>query len=240
MGRVCRGEVMKKSAAVLGAVLLGGCSTLQGQPTPVLDMTALEKDVRENYKPQDAIREYYERSAEKQVAYRDRVLFLYLAAVDSRYSNFVSALTSQRKYGNSLLSIAGLYTAALASVTSGGVATGFAAASTFTQGSQGALNKDLFYEQTLPALINLMDSERAKVRAQIFQRLADERNNGKIYGLAEALADVARYEQAASVERAVAKLVSQSSTQLAEQEKAVEEAYDALSVAPPPEGVVDP
>ena len=240
---------MKTNAVLLSTFLLGGCASLQGLPTPVLEMTPTVNLVRASYGPATVLRAYAgqycagtstgtpdplkgERcidTASKRDAYRDEVLFSYLAAIDARYSNFITGMTSERKYGNSLLSITGLYTAALASVTSGVTATGFATASAFAQGSQGKLNKDLFYEQTLPALINMMDAERAKVRTQILKRLADDRAGKVAYLLPEVLGDVARYEEAASVERAVAKLISQSALSLEKEEKKEDDAQNALS-----------
>lgn len=161
-------------------------------------------------------------SVAKKRSYRDEVLFTYLAAIDARYRNFISGITSQRKAGNSQLSLMALYTSALASVASGGLATGFSASSTFLQGAQGKLNKDLFYEQTMPSLIALMDAERANIRASILKKLVSDRNSGNItYSMAEALMDIGRYEDAASIEKAVAAL-SQQASQALEVAKKVE------------------
>lgn len=130
-----------------------------------------------------------------------------------------------------MLSVLGLYTSALASVSSGGLATGFAASSTFLQGSQGKLNKDLFYEQTMPALINLMNAERVNTRASIMAKVTRDRLSTSItYSLPEALMDIARYEEAASIEKAVATLVQQASQKLTDAQEN-EEAVDKLRAA---------
>ncbi|MXP10229.1 hypothetical protein [Pseudoblastomonas halimionae] len=246
---------MKNAVLIATSSMLAGCATLQGQPTPVVDMDSLATVVREIYAPATVIRTYngefctgtppvsdgfieytektnswYGRNDEvtRQVkgrcitgtqpkkAYRDEVLFTYLAAADARYVNFKASITSQRKYGNALMSVVGLYTSALASVASGGLATGFAASSTFVQGSQGSLNKDLFYEQTLPALINIMEAERTSVRNEINLRILRDRatSDAITYTLAEVLTDIGRYENAASIEKAVATLTQRAAQEL--------------------------
>ncbi|MDC0886985.1 hypothetical protein OAS19_04260 [Altererythrobacter sp.] len=226
-------------------VMLGGCSTLQGRPSPVVDMTKLANYTQDNYAPyivlptyssqfcqgmtgqadgskfkirnglaNNALKEVPNRcirsNAEKR-SYRDEVLFTYISAVDARYRNFIMAISSQKKYGGALASTLGLYTSALASVASGDLATGFAASSTFMQGARGQLDKDLFYEQTLPALINLMEADRSRVRTSILEKLkADTGSTAITYGMAEAMSDISRYEDAASIEKAVASLVRQA------------------------------
>ena len=219
---------MKNRFLVCTVFVLSGCSTLQGRPTPVLDMTELQKTTQDLYSPDQALRQYATLSSDRKRTYRDEVLFTYLAAIDAKYRNFVIGLTSQNKSGNALASLFGLYTSALASVSSGYWATGFAASSTFFQGAQGAMNKELFYEQTLPAMINLMEAERTRVRTDILRKLATDRvaENAITYTLAEALMDAGRYEDAASVEKAVAILAQQAAQSLTTAENAEREAEE--------------
>lgn len=237
---------MKKSTIILLSLAITGCSTLQGQPTPIVDMKTALAMVENNYPPSEVVRIYngqyckddppgadldtrkglrcVDTVAERR-AYRDEVLFTYMRAVNSRYDNFISAISSERKFGNSYLSVLGLYASTLASVSTGYLATGFAASSTFLQGSQGKLNEELFYKQTLPAMINLMDAERTIVRTDILTKLDKDQDPNTIsYGLAEALVDIDRYEDAASVERAVAKLVQKASQALTDAEDAEDKA----------------
>ncbi|WP_095011398.1 hypothetical protein [Tsuneonella mangrovi] len=191
-------------------------------------------------KPDETLEKYSKlNDANKERAYRDQVLFTYMAAIDARYRNFIAGLSSQRKGGNALLSTFALYTSALASVTTGDTATGFATSSTFLQGTQGQLNKELFYEQSLPAIIALMESERAKVRAQILTNLKIDRAKTNVeYGLSEAFVDIGKYEDAASVEKAVARLVQQASQKLTSAEynedNAIKGLYEAREKAEQP------
>jgi len=219
---------MKRAILILSALSVSGCSTLQGRPSPVIDMTSIQNAVRDDYSPETVMREYATLSRDRKRAYRDEVLFIYLAAIDARYRNFVLGLTEQSKSGNSVASLFGLYTSALASVSSGSLATAFATSSTFFQGAKGALNKDLFYEQALPSLINLMEAERARIRSDILNNLAEDRTskNAITYTLAEALMDAGRYEDAASVEKAVAELAKQAAQSLSAAEKDEREARD--------------
>jgi hypothetical protein len=213
---------MRNTALLFAALLVSGCSTLQGRPSPVLNMDKLQKTTQDLYSPDTAMKTYATLSVDRKRTYRNEVLFSYLAAIDAKYRNFVTGLTSQNKSGNALASLFGLYTSALASVSSGHWATGFATSSTFFQGAQGAMSKDLFYEQALPSLINLMEAERSRVRADILRKLTNDRNakNAITYTLAEAFMDVGRYEDAASVEKAVAVLAQQAAQTLTTAENA--------------------
>jgi|GEM_PF-2225720 len=239
---------MKIASLALMSALLAGCSTLQGQPSPIVDMKTAIDIIKTEYTPSEVVPTYNgqhcvpnaagtnvdKSSTERCIwtvrerrTYRDEVLFTYMRAVNSRYDNFISATSSQRKFGNGLLSVLSLYTSALASVSTGGLSTGFSASSTFLQGSQGKLNEDLFYKQTLPALINLMDAERTRVRTDILTKLASDNDPNAIeYGLPEALVDIDRYEDAASVERAVAKLAQQAAQALTQAESDEKDARD--------------
>ena len=219
---------MKRAILILSAISVSGCSTLQGRPSPVLNMKSIENTVNNEYSPEMVMKNYATLSIDRKRAYRDEVLFIYLAAIDARYRNFVLGLTDQSKSGNSAASLFGLYTSALASVSSGNLATAFATSSTFFQGAKGALNKDLFYEQALPSLINLMEAERARIRSDILNNLAKDRTskNAITYTLAEALMDAGRYEDAASVEKAVAELAKQAAQSLGAAEKKEREARD--------------
>lgn len=231
-------NMIRKIAPIfITALTLQGCATLQGSPTPVLLMDDLVQTAR-LYPPDLAIQQYNQRrdplgkDFSEQRAYRDQVLFTYLAAIDARYRNFEQGLTSQNKFGNSLASVLSLYTSALASVASGDLATGFATSSTFLQGAQGSLNKELFFEQTLPALISVMEAERSRIRAEILRSLArDTKSDRIVYGMAEALNDISRYQDAASVETAVAKLIQDAAEDRAEQQENLSNAQEAREKA---------
>ena len=207
---------MKRILLIATTMVLGGCSTLQGAPTPVLDLNDLT-DTARNLPPSAAIAEFYDLdTTSEREAYRNEVAALYLAAIDGRYANFVMGLTSQRKFGASTLDVFGFYASVAAGVATGALENGLNATSTFFQGAQSKLESHLFYEQALPVMISMMDAERDRIRARINSRIAADRiTEGVTYGMAEMFSDIAAYEQSASVERAIARLAEEAAKERA-------------------------
>ena len=229
---------MRLFLSVFFALGLSGCATLQGEPTNTISLTELEDDLkRDRYKRAKAYLLYagLNTPAERRL-YRDEVFSVHRAAADARYSNFIKAISSQKKWTNSLLGTGALYLNALASITTGGTSSAFVQGSSFLQGSQGILGRELFYESTLPVLISVMDAERARVMTRIEAKRSLERSAAREaitatppnppvyeYGLAEALSDLEDYKQAGSIERAVSVLLRQTAVTAQEAEKDLQE-----------------
>ena len=207
---------MKHILLIVTTMALGGCSTLQGAPTPVLNLNDLTK-AAQALPPSTVIKKFYQldKTTDRE-AYRNEVAALYLAAIDGRYANFVMGLTSQRKFGASTLDVFGFYASVAAGVATGALENGLNATSTFFQGTQSKLESHLFYEQALPVMISMMDAERDRIRARINSRIAADRiTDGVTYGMAEMFSDIASYEQSASVERAIARLAEEAAKERA-------------------------
>ena len=73
-----------------------------------------------------------------------------------------------------------------------------ATAATVAGGSREAVDKNLFFERTLPSVIAAMDAERTRVKTAIQQKLDLDENR---YPLASAFADIAEYQLAGTLER---------------------------------------
>jgi hypothetical protein len=82
-----------------------------------------------------------------------------------------------------------------------------AAASAGVVGAQGVVNKDLYYEKTLPALISQMQANRESVRLTIIKNLAQ---SDDAYPLNAAEIDLKKLEAAGSLVGAVNQISQQS------------------------------
>jgi hypothetical protein len=128
---------------------------------------------------------------------------------DMEFTLFVRDLSS----GNNTLSI-GTDLTALAlngfGATTGDAATkaALAAASGGVIASNGAVNKDLFYQKTVPAIIAQMEADRQKAEATLLDGLS---HPDVVYPLQRANLDLDILNDAGSLNSAIAKITQQSS-----------------------------
>ena len=102
---------MSKFFIFISILLLGGCTSFDGRPSPVLEMEPAVNLVQKEYTPEKVIVMYNSLdpiTPAKRREYRDQVLFAYLNAADARYSNYLIGLSKQAKGANILLDIATL------------------------------------------------------------------------------------------------------------------------------------
>lgn len=231
---------MRNALAVgAAAIALTGCTSFQGQPYSVFPFEDTLNPVRENYKPVTVVTDYYGLSSkDEKRAYRDKVLSLYIIAIDARYDQFLRNISMQNKGGNSAVDIAALGLSGAVPLFNGtGVKDALGAGSTFLSGSQGKVNSRVFYEATLPAIINVMETERKKVLAEILRKKkADRSSDAIVYDMSEALMDLARYENAVSIDKAVSILNEKAAEGLGTAESNLEQAGAAQVEAAPAGG----
>lgn len=219
---------------VLTALSLGGCMSFQGRPYSVFKFEDTLEPVRTGYKPAHVVKEYYKKTDQAgRRAYRDEVISLYTIAIDARYDQFLRYISMQNKGGNSAVDIAALGLSGAVPLFSGaGTKDALGAGATFLSGSQGKVNARVFYEATLPAIINIMETQRTEVRADILRKKkADRKSDVITYDIAEALMDLARYENAVSIDKAVSILNEKAALGLNEAETKLQEA-GAAPIAP--------
>jgi hypothetical protein len=157
-------------------------------------------------------------------AYRDYLISSYSAAVESNYRRFIDQLQSSDR-GSALgldLLVLGL-TGATALVGAADV-DDLATLSALATGARGTVDKNLFFDRTLPAIIAAMDADRATIRADMARKrvLPIEQ-----YSLDEAIDDLHRLQQAGRLDRAVARI-----TRIAEADREVQQArLDRITAA---------
>jgi hypothetical protein len=138
--------------------------------------------------------------------YRDTVVHGRLLALDMQFALFKEAIYEEGIVSNLSLDILGVVVGAAGAVTtSADTSRVLSALSGGISGTQIAINKNLFYERTMPALLALMDAERSTVRAEILEGLTQE---ASVYPLGRALTDLERYLQVGSIPGAIASVTS--------------------------------
>lgn len=139
---------------------------------------------------------------------RNQIISGRMNAYESSYSDFKRRLNGDANILNlgADLSVLGL---AGAAATTGSIATAtaLAAASAGIIGARGAINADLYFQRTLPALLAQMDANRARAKVPI---VAGLRQSNAAYPLAIALVDLDALRDAGGIPTAIAGLTEQA------------------------------
>lgn len=214
-------------AVALGAVGLSGCTSLRGTQESALfsSMAALKADSKleddQEYTRSSILDKYVdlEDDPELQKQYRNKTVAVFMDAIDENFHIYSSRLFNEGlQFGLGLEgSIVGLAaTAALFPNSAPELASVIAAAG----GAQATINKNLYFDRTLPALITTMDARRIGIESEIMGKL---KRSVADYPMEAALRDLRRYQNTGTLFRAVADVTSNA----AEDKKAAEEKYEA-------------
>jgi hypothetical protein len=189
--------------------LLGGCASIEGSQRRVLGTPASMALVNE-YPLGKALENFGQgsdrfRGGLSKQAYRDTVVMIYMNAIDARYHDFRTALGAEGRQAALGLDVAVLGLTGWASVAKASMVNELSAIAGGVAGTRAAIDKNLYFDKTLPALIAAMDTERLKTGAQILRNL---NKNAAEYPLALAIADLNRYEMAGSLDLAIHQVTS--------------------------------
>jgi hypothetical protein len=191
--------------------VLFACSSIQGYPYDPEDTAAtlqrlnqyFDGSVEANYlsTPDDTTR----------TQLRNLIIYGRMRAYDIEFANFERALYSQ---GNSIsvgsdfiaLILAGL------TATTGNAATKAAlgAASAGVLGANAAINKDLYYQKTIVALLAQMEANRAQAKVPIARGLSLPDSQ---YNLFQAYSDLDTYKNAGSIPGAISGITQSAEAQ---------------------------
>lgn len=191
-------------AFALGAICISSCASTNGFPERPDQPSEALGELRKKFFPPDAdVLAAYQASPDAtKRSYRDTVVYGRMLAFDLQFSIFQEAIYEEGVNLNLALDIIGLgLGGAGAAVMNAETSRILSALSGGITGSRSSINKNLYYEKTLPALIVLMEAEREKVKAEIIQGLSQEVDK---YSLGQALVDLERYFLAGSIPGAVA------------------------------------
>lgn len=165
-----------------------------------------------NYKIPDAIDEFDRLASSKAdpaaAKYRNKVMVLYMNAMDAQYALFRRKLNDQRKGTNLGLDLATLGLTGAVPLVVSKTKDVLSALANGATSSRTAIDKELYFEQTLPALLATMDAERDDAKATLITNM---KKSAADYPMAVAFTDLNSYEASASFERATEKLTASAS-----------------------------
>ncbi|MCA1654468.1 MAG: hypothetical protein LC656_09940 [Sphingomonadales bacterium] len=185
------------------------CSSFDGGPRPVIALADNLAMIRP-YSMNVALVSFMasddkDRQGLSKLQYRNLVVALYLNAMDAQYASFRTRLSRQRKGGSLALGLTSLGLTTAVPLVATGVKDALSALATGATGTRAALDKELYFDQALPALLAAMEAERANTKAEILQHLKQTVDN---YPLDLAFAELNQYQMSATFERAIDKITA--------------------------------
>jgi hypothetical protein len=187
---------LPRAAVVLLALALAGCGTLRkpGFPRQSYNPSRQIKELESTFEKPDLIRKYYAMTnaseAEKKAA-RNEIITGRLALINLNYNQFVGqfSFTKQTLDATTDVTELGLN---LATTVVGGASTKtvLGAISTGVTGTKLAIDKNFFYEKTVPVLITSMNAQRKEALLPIMRGTGKSTDE---YPLAQGLSDLDGY-----------------------------------------------
>jgi hypothetical protein len=206
-------RVLVPRLALLLLPLISACAPLIGYPADPTDTQASAD--------QQLIDSYYspKENEEGRRLLRNQIVSGRMNAYESSYSSFKRRLNGDANTINlgadlSVLGLAGVAATTGSIVT----ATALAAASAGIIGAKGAINSDLYFQRTLPALLAQMDANRARAKLPIVRGVTQ---SDAAYPLAVALIDLDALRDAGGIPPAIAGLTQQAEVGKVSAEKAL-------------------
>lgn len=188
--------------------MLAGCASFSAKPEPLRSVSS-ELEAAKTYSFETATAEWMTRGLANdlngQRAVRDKYVILQIRAIDARYRAFLTGLAQQSRGTNLVLDVATLGLTGGASFAAEKTAHILSAGATAVVGGRAAFNKDLFYERTLPALVDEMNAARTRAQASLTAGIGKTADQ---YTLAMADIDLSRYQDAANLDTALQQLTS--------------------------------
>jgi hypothetical protein len=155
-------------------------------------------------------------------AFRNRVIDHYMGEMDRHYETF-----SQRLFNEGIQLALGFDSAIIGLASAAALfedsATDLASVISGFAGIQSAIDKNLYFDRTLPALVATMDAERTRVETGLVGRKGQ---GYETYSLEAAIRDLRRYQQAGTLLRAITQVTEQASTDKASADEQAILAYE--------------
>lgn len=207
-------------AAIAALMLLAGCASVRGSQEL---LTSADLDRHPAICPSEKqLTDTHPTETKGQ--YRDRIIMACTKAINFKFGQFVQELSTESGLANLGTDLLSQTLSTAASVVDGAdLAKKLAAGSALSLGIGSTINKDLFYKQTLPAIVASMEARRDKVLTGIAKsQNADP--EAKVYTLARAGNDLDMLQQAGSLSAAVRELTSIAVSNANQAEKERQEA----------------
>jgi hypothetical protein len=201
VSRVIRSLVL----ALAVSATLSGCMSLAGSQPRFIDVTrqnagvpgyAVADTLIRFAAPDDAVRDH--RTPQQ---YRDDVVRLYLLAIESVYSDFKMRVSSERRELGLGIDLVTLGLTNYASVARTSIVNDLSAAAAGFGSARGAIDRNVYFDRALTALLASMDAQRARIKTRIAENLL---RTPAAYPLSAAFEDLSLLESAGSLDRALA------------------------------------
>ena len=196
-------------AAVTLAGVIAGCSTIRhgGAPEPSFDVDKDLEQLARQFAPSDVITDFYTTPSE---AARDKFITGRLTMTNIRYIQFVRQMTSERQLLDSAADMLSLgLSLAGASVATAGTKTLLAAIAAGVTGSKQVIDKNYYFEKTIPALVGQMNAERKKALIPILTGIKASLED---YPFAQAVTDLHNYYHAGTFVGAIQAIQADAGT----------------------------
>jgi len=206
--------LLRLLAAAVAAAALQGCASFRGAPLLDPKQTLQSSDpLYDGY-----VKKFFaEETAERRMAIRDEFITVRMGQIDRAHGDYKKALHSQRSSTAVGLDAVLLTLAAVAAtVSDAGTSVGAAALTGVFVGSRASVDKNVFFDQALPAIFSQMDARRDVFRGRLFAGML---LSDTTYRLADADSDLSQYQEAGTVYGAVAAITSQAGQAKAQAEK---------------------
>lgn len=219
---------------LLPALLLTACASLRGSAQPILPLqTRLEAATQ--FKEADALQAFYAptdgpRGGRDRREYRDMVAGIYLGAADARYEQFNAQLAREFRTTNTGSSIAVLIMNGVSVVSGQGAMRALAAGSAVVTGANASIDKNLFVDKSLQALLAAMDANRTSVKLRIRDGLRSL--DAAEYSLRDVFDDIHDLEAQASVDVALQQLTTLATNDAQAKKKLLEASVQVPLLGP--------
>lgn len=196
------------AALCLVPALLAGCASLKAYPDRAGDV-ATELQQLDQYFAATVLKDYAAKPDDTaKRAYRDEVATGRIRAIDLHFGTFQQAVFREGVNTNIVTDLIILGLGAATATTGGaGLKSALGATTTGVAGARTSIDKNLYFENTMPALVAQMIASRKTVLVKIQQGL--DRNVTQ-YPLSQALIDLEDYYNAGSIPGAIAAVTEQA------------------------------
>lgn len=203
------------------ALATSACATVGGSQALV---RAPEEYIREasTFGEQAALEHYATLPVERRAEYRDKVIAIHLSAIEARYWQFRTHLSREIKT-TSLVSDGLVLGLTGIGAVANGAANELSAAAAAITGARASINRELYFERTLPALLSAMEANRLRVKTRI---LTAQQAGADQYSLARAFGDLTELALAGSLDGAIQEVTEEASADAA----GAKRDYEAVAV----------
>jgi len=218
---------------LLAASAVGGCASFSGMPEPVISVREAVQ-IPARFRPEEALARYHSNNPARRDGmspqqWRNAVVLVRMGAADARYHEFRMNLSREVRGANFGIESTILGLSGLGTVSGESTANALAAVVAALTGARAALNREVYFERTLPALIAGMEVSRLEVATRILVGLGKSEND---YPLEVALLDALAYERAASLDQAIQIVTAEATREAAEARQIYTSVSQQLGIIP--------